>query len=303
MFKKKRDRVRVVIAGGLGDHLLITPFLRFLKVQAGYEIVECVAMESARELFELNPFVDRIIPCRSRDIYFWSLPEADYDIFSPYFTVRGSAGEDPFKLEPAYNFNLNRHDVFVVKQIADYFGMHLDTTQLEVFTAPEDERWAHDFSNRRNGKKWIYVNRHSHQNAKNYPDDLWQQVFSGLEKAGKGKIAFLERGQDGLCPSNFETIALAIGLRRFIALAKLFDCILTIDSFAGHLAAAVGVTAIVLFGPSNAITFGHNENRNIRSSACPVCADSERFSACRNYQCLKRIDPETIINEAMGILF
>jgi ADP-heptose:LPS heptosyltransferase len=260
-------------------------------------------MEASLGLFELNPFIDRIIPCRGPDIYFWSLPEANFDIFSPYFTVNEPIGEDIFNLKPAYRFDLNRKSVFVIQQIADYFGLRMDNVHFEIYTSPEDDTWANNFVKPWNGKKRVYVNRRSSTIEKNYPDNLWQKVFTGLEKAGAGRIVFLEHKQDGLDFSRSKLIEPSIGLRRFVALAKLFDCIITVDSFAGHLAAALGVTAVVLFGPTNALAFGHNGNRNIRPSACPVCADSKRLKECIDYKCMSQIAPESIVEEVMDILF
>jgi ADP-heptose:LPS heptosyltransferase len=90
------------------------------------------------------------------------------------------------------------------------------------------------------------------------------------------------------------------GLRRSAALFKRMSCVVTVDSFPGHLAAAVNTPAVVLFGPSNPQAFGHKNNINIRTSECPVCANTLRIKQCKKPKCLEDIPPALIVEKILS---
>jgi ADP-heptose:LPS heptosyltransferase len=64
-----------------------------------------------------------------------------------------------------------------------------------------------------------------------------------------------------------------------------------------HLAAAVGIAGVVLFGPANQKVFGYPENVNLVSKVdCRPCGDTARRPECRDNRCMRQIDPDLVVD-------
>ncbi len=287
----------VVVDGGLGDCLLTTPFLRHFAQSSRYDLIRCAVRREAVQIFDLNPHVDILIPCDGDDLYFWALPERKAAVFSPYVVAEEKPGH---LTDPAVMglFRFNQGCSSVVRQLAAYYRIELADESLEIFTSQEDRAWAGRAIRRFSGRPFVIVNNSSPNPQKTYPLPLWNKVLGAL----KDRVYLLElTGEEPSSPFVHRTLPYP-PLRRSAALYRLADCVLTIDSFPGHLAAAVGTPGVVLFGPSSPVAFGHRSNRNLRSMGCPPCADSLRRFDCEDTKCIDRIDPGTVAEKVLGLV-
>jgi len=301
---QKKKSLRIVINGGLGDHLLISPFIRHFKKSGKYKHISCVVHRNSFELFDRNPYIDSLIPCTGNDLFLWGLPEKNFAVFSPYVEVKDiDSIEKIHKLESDHIFNFNRIDKSVIQQICDYYGLELDDESLDIHTACEDEKWADCFVASWSEKKIVFLNTRSTLESKNYPSFRWQETVDLLVKEAGDKIVILELTSEDQKLSGTIPLPVVPGLRSSAALFKRMACVVTVDSFPGHLAAAVNTRAIVLFGPSNPRAFGHKQNINIRTSSCPVCANSPRREKCKSPKCLEDIRPALIVEKIISVLF
>jgi ADP-heptose:LPS heptosyltransferase len=292
----RNDSLRIVINGGLGDHLLITPFIRHFKKSGRYKHICCVIHRNSLELFDQNPYIDSLIPCTGNDLFLWGLPEKGFDVFSPYVAVEDIDNvHDLGSIESNHIFNFNLDDRPVVRQVCEYYGIELENRSLELYTTEEDEQWADEFTAQWTGKKIVYLNTSSVLENKNYPLPLWQEVVDRLTRTPGQSIVILEFPGERQPLSGTIPLPIVPGLRRSGALFKRLSCVVTVDSFPGHLAAAVNARAIVLFGPSNPLAFGHPGNINIRTGKCQVCANTERRRQCKKPVCLEDITPASIV--------
>jgi ADP-heptose:LPS heptosyltransferase len=293
---KKNESLRIVINGGLGDHLLITPFIRHFKKSGLYKHLCCVVHRSSVELFDRNPYIDSLIPCLGNDLFLWGLPEKGFDVFCPYVAVEDIQHiHDIGDIKSAHIFSFNLGKETVVRQVCRHYGIRLQDESLDVHTAEEDEEWAETFTSARHGKKFVYINAPSVFESKNYPLSLWQEVVNLLIKEVGDGVVILEFPRLEGELSGAVQLPFVPGLRRSAALFKRMSCVVTVDSFPGHLAAAVGTPAVVLFGPSNPLAFGHQGNINIRVGDCPPCANTPRRKECKVSKCLEDIPPSLIV--------
>jgi len=299
---KKNDSLRIVINGGMGDHLLITPFIKHFKKSGLYRHICCVVHENSLELFDRSPYIDSLIPCSGNDLFLWGLPEKSFDVFTPYVTVEDIEDIHDIRtgIKSTHLFNFNLGDTPVIRQICKYYGIQLEDESLEIYTAKEDEEWADAFLAEWPGKKFVYLNTSSVLENKNYPLPLWQEVVDLLLKEAGDRMIILEFPREKGKLSGTIPLPFIPGLRRSAALFKRMSCIVTVDSFPGHLAAAVNTPAVVLFGPSNPLAFGHNSNINIRTSECPVCANTLRIKQCKKPRCLEDIPPALIVEKILS---
>jgi ADP-heptose:LPS heptosyltransferase len=262
-----------------------------------------VVHRSSVELFDRSPYIDSLIPCRGNDLFLWGLPERGFDVFCPYVAVEDIPHiHDIPDIKSAHIFSFNLGKESVVRQVCRHYGIRLEDESLDIHTAKEDEEWADRFVGARPGKKFVYLNAPSVFESKNYPLFLWQEVVDLLVKEVGDGVVILEFPRSEGTLSGVEPLPFLPGLRRSAALFKRMSCIVTVDSFPGHLAAAVGTPAVVLFGPSNPLAFGHKGNINIRVGDCGPCANTPQRKECKVSKCLEDIPPALIVKNIKPFL-
>ena len=277
--------LKIVITGGLGDTLLITPFIRHFRKTGDYSKIICAVSTYAYDIFETNPYIDLVIPCYGRDLFLWGLPDRDSDIFMPYMKV-----EPPEHFVPGMKLMAspllirpNQRKRTIVEQVADYHGINIDDESLEIFPTHEDEAWAECFLANIGKGPAVFFNPQSQLAEKDLPRSVSENIVKRLLRDFVVLEAPFER------PPFEGTIAFnpPPTIRRCAALFRRLLCVITVDSFPGHLAAATGTPAVVLFGPSSPEVFGHKGNTNIRPTRCHPCADTPRLPACIGHHCMK----------------
>jgi ADP-heptose:LPS heptosyltransferase len=289
--RKGKKYLKVVITGGLGDCLLATPFLRHFRKYGKFDGIICAIPTQALEIFDHNPNIDQLIPCSGRDLLLWGAPEIDCDVFVPYMKILppGKVGAD-MTVSATPLFRLNMKPEPAIRQVAEYHGLKLDHEKMEIWTTQADKEWALEYSSRWEGKKVILINTASHYVQKTLPQSLARKIIDLLSK----DFIIIAFPQNKPSLPMIETLKVLPGIRKSAELFKRLYCVISVDSFPSHLATAVGVPAVVLFGPSNPSTFGHLQNINIRTSSCPPCADTPRRTLCKRSRCLEKISAEQV---------
>jgi ADP-heptose:LPS heptosyltransferase len=287
--------LRIVVGGGLGDCLLHTPFIRYFRTSTAYKRITCIVSHEALELLDRNPHIDRLIGCEPIELPIWAAPEVENDVFSPYIhtEVIEIDGAPHFRGQLGWPRPAAGNDMSIVSQVALKHGLKLADESLEVFTMQEDEDWAYYFMRERPGNPVIVLNRRSAARYKEYPAGQWQSVVTHL--TGVATVLELSPPREAL--RGTEPVWPLPSLRRISALFRKVHCVVTVDSFAAHLATAVGTPAVVLYGPSSPEVYGHPVNRNIRFGTCPPCYSPDE-AGCVRSTCLEQI-PYTMITNAV----
>jgi len=94
-------------------------------------------------------------------------------------------------------------------------------------------------------------------------------------------------------------------LRELAALISLSALVITNDSAPVHIAAALGVPCIGLYGPSNpkAVAPRVPTHRTIKSTApCSPCYSNQKFPGCRKPNCMAKITVESVLEAARNLL-
>lgn len=292
--KNPTKQIKIAITGGLGDSLLATPFIRYFKTCGRYDRIVCCVTQDSIEMFDTNPYIDQIVPCTGNQLFLWAAPEKDSDVFSPYLTVPAPESIGAEIMMPELCFTkLNLQSVPVIKQVADLHGIKLTRDAPDIFLDQGDEQWAEEFMGHFDTRPVVLLNRESRLNEKNAGLSVFMKIEQKLSAdvsvmtMESNRLTALEHGVDHELP----------GLRKSAALFKRLSCVVTVDSFPGHLAFSVGTPAVVIFGPSNPGAFGHKSNVNIRTDRCtPPCADTGRREACKKSECLEDLPVDLIVD-------
>ncbi len=294
-------RLTIMLSGGLGDCLLASPFIRHFHESGLYDHIVCALPARAVQLYECDPRIRTLVACTGRDLWLWGLPESGGDVFAPYAKVRravgnGESGAVAVRVE--FLFSLNQGVGPSVRQVAAFHGIELADERPEIVTSSEDEAWAEATVWPWRNNQRVFISYRSPLSEKEYPLALWQVIVNAIRR----ETVVLEVGEGPTLLDGTYPVSPLPTLRRFAALVRRCDCVISIDSFAGHIAAATGTPSVVLFGPTNPDVWGHPGSRQIRSTLCPVCADTPRLGECGDRVCMRKIPPATVIQEALNIL-
>jgi ADP-heptose:LPS heptosyltransferase len=317
MLKSAPKRRLVLFPGALGDFVCFLPALAVLSQDAQ---IHLLARSEFADLVSLGVNVGSL---ERYEIHRLFVPGAAQekrlrDFFGAYssiFSWMGS-GQSVFIRELAFV----SHDRAVVfpfqpgqKRMhqADYYlacvGRPSPETSIpEIPLKPEVLAWCEDYWRKHflSGKRVIALAPGSGSRQKNWPAssfravaDWWRRrpgsavmVLLGPVEEEKENYSALCQGAVRVCDSNLGQLA---------ALLARSDLYLGNDSGVSHLAAAMGVVSLVLFGPSSVDQWaprGKHVTIVTQNVECAPCA-APVMQSCPHRKCLTTLEPESIIKE------
>jgi ADP-heptose:LPS heptosyltransferase len=293
----------MMLSGGLGDCLLASAFVRYFDQCGRYDCIICAVPAQAAQLYDCNPRVSRLVTCSGNDLWLWGLPEDGGDVFAPFAKVSPTESGDPnqeiiFHVDRLLDMNLGTEPAW--RQIASFYGLDMKDGSPELVTSAPDEAWAEEVMRPWRGRKRVLINFRTPLVRKEYPLEQWQVIVDALRTEVDAVV--LELGENGSMLRGTNLICPLPGLRQTAALVRRCDCVVSVDSFAAHLAAAVGTPAAVLFGPTNPAVWGHPTTRCIRTSQCPICGNTPRLRQCKRSLCMEEIPPQRVVETVVDIL-
>jgi ADP-heptose:LPS heptosyltransferase len=274
--------------GGLGDIIMSTPISRGAKRKyPNCEVTYSVDTEAYSGAFAdvllYNPFIDNIIDYRIA-------VKDDYHIFSD-ITRAGLMYEKPSTVFP------NRIDLFARSARIPLFGQNLP---IYVSTEEED-KWGQEFIEKHIGTKdvkgLIAIHLRSNDPKRTWPKERIRAFINLAQQRGYWIFLF-----DWLVNSTEWQLARTTQVfdyevRRAASILKHCDVLVCPDSSMLHLAGALNLKIVSLFGsmpPSSRINHYPNATAVINQKlGCLGCV----YSACKfKYYCMSSIQPETVIS-------
>jgi ADP-heptose:LPS heptosyltransferase len=148
--------------------------------------------------------------------------------------------------------------------------------------------------------------------AKNWPEDMFAESMRILRRRRQVSFYLLGAEEDAalcrrLAAAAGEGIVVNCAGRQSLvetgAMLKQMDLLISNDSGPVHMAAAVGTPTLVLFGPTDPCRTGpYGEGHRIITSRVDCRPCFSRICRRRSGECLKAIEPEEVVEEALGIL-
>ncbi len=216
------------------------------------------------------------------------------------------------------------------KHVVDFYldflrqiGIPNKEQKLEFFISPEDIRWAENFFKENNlkpsdkiiaivpgggaswGKDAFY---------KRWPVENYAKLADKVVEKSLGKIILLSGpSEKEICLSvakEMKTPSLNVGgkttVGQFAALLSKSHLAIVNDGGPLHVAVAVGVQTVSIFGPVDENVYGPFPRANhvvvSKNIACRPCYWRFRVSDCQHYSCLKTLGVEEVIKKIEEIL-
>jgi ADP-heptose:LPS heptosyltransferase len=310
-------KVCVLFPGALGDFICFLPTLEILKQNAEVdffarpefsELVSPPVRVRSLDCFEVRQL---FVPGAARD-------DALYSFFGSYAAIFSWTGERERQfVNQLIHVSGGRAHFYPFRAAdgklhqTDYYLACLNNTCSSpggpaIVLQPEAVAWIENYWRERalDGKALLVSAPGSGAREKNWPADFYLTVADWWRHRAQGAVVILlgpveeERGGLDLLLNRFP-VAQNLSLGQVAALLARSHLYLGNDSGITHLAAAVGVRTIALFGPSDAHQWAPRGDRVTilrRNVDCSPCAISV-MKACPHRKCLTGLYPEDVIEK------
>ncbi|MGA1845197.1 MAG: lipopolysaccharide heptosyltransferase I [bacterium] len=202
---------------------------------------------------------------------------------------------------------LDQHAVTRYLEIPRYLGVDVDEPQFFLPVSEKEVDSANKLLeeigfNANKNKKIIYINPNARWSSKIWPWEHFRELIRALSDngyhvlliGGPGDREPMERAFQGLGDRVYN-LAGRTSLKSLAVLFRRGRCLVTNDSGPMHLAVAVGLPVIALFGPSNPLRTGpfgwQGEGARSRVLSAPVACAPCYKRLCIHQDCLKGIMP------------
>ena len=318
MFQSAPSRICVIFPGALGDFLCFLPTLTSLAGRMPVDLFArtefadftppSVRVYSSERHEITGLFVSEAVPAeRLRDffrgyaaVYSWTGGRHQEFIRSLQMAAQGRA--HVFAFHPATPGTVHQADYYWSCLGEAGYGPAIPA----VAPKPEMIAWCQDYWARHslNGKAVLALAPGSGSRQKNWPATSYRAVAQWWMNQTHGTVIAIvgpvEEERGGLEPLLAHSVpALNLSLGQVAALLKQSTVYLGNDSGITHLAAAVGVRTVALFGPSAMRQWAPRGERVTvlsRNVECSPC-DLPVMKSCPHRKCLTEFQAGTVITE------
>lgn len=310
-------RSLVLFPGALGDFICFFPALQTLSRCAQ---VDLLAQSAFADLVPPTVRVRSLECCEISRLFVPGSAQEERmrNFFGSYFSIYSWMGNGQREfVRELQSASRGRVRVFPFRPVwtrmhqADYYLSCLGEDSPEpripeIALKPEAVEWCENYWARRslNGKAVLALAPGSGAKEKNWPVALFQAAAEWWRQRTAGEVVVVlgpvEEEREGY-GSLFEraVVARKLSLVQLAALLVQSDLYLGNDSGVTHLAAALGVRTIALFGPSDVQQWAPRGQKvailaqNMECSPCTIPV----MKSCPHRRCLTTLEPAIVIRE------
>jgi len=342
MFNAKR--ILVVRYRFLGDTILTVPFLRNLRRACPDAVIDVLVGPVSGQVLTGCPYVNEFINFDTTRFHKYDRGEGEKKSYLSYlFELRKRKYDAVFVLKRSLSsaflafatgakvragyategrslllthrvpWDTEIHEIDSVLSVLESVGVKVEDKHLEAWISEEETKTVHaKVPEFQSYKKRMLIHAAAAHPDKTYPLPLWAEVIKGLH-AEFGMTPFFtgdrndrETYEELQAQAGIKGVNMAgeLTVRESMALYKEMDLAVCVDSGPAHLACAVGVPTVTLFGPTDP-----NRWRPYGPLTQAVYDDTLECRPCHykktcddQRQCLTALAPEKIISASRQIL-
>jgi heptosyltransferase II len=332
------QRILVMRYRFIGDTIAAVPFLRNLRYSYPSAVIDVLVGPGSGAVLKGCPYVNNLITFNTTDFHkydkaprqrsFWSyarqLHRRDYDlifVLKRSFSAALLAWLARARYRVGYNtqfrsmllthsFPWDKHMPEVKSTLSALTAMNIPVQDdyLEAWICDEEKAEVEKiaFEVKRRSTK-ILIHAAAAHPDKIYPLESWKQIMQELYKKTGSTFFFTGAEQDidtykYLLDSEVPCVNLAgkLTLRQSMALYSYMDLAVCVDSGPAHLAAAVGVPTVTIFGPTDPVRWRPWGPNNValydKSLPCRPC---NYHKVCDDRPCLTQLMPHRVVSACL----
>ena len=317
MSRPTAQRTLVIFPGALGDFICFLPTLRLLSQDRE---IDLLARSEFADLVPAAVKVGSLERYEIRRLFVSGAAREErlcdfFNCYSSVFSWMGS-GQSTF-IQELDSLSRGRARIFPFQPVrmhlhqSEYYlacvdgQAILEAVRLEIPLQLEAMAWSERYWQQHflKGKQVLMIAPGSGAWEKNWPLSSFCAIADWWRRTGGAVVVILgpveeERGDyTALC--HGAVVARNLELKNLAALLARSDLYLGNDSGVSHLAAALGVETVVLFGPSNVARWeprGKHITVVTQNVDCAPCAVST-MKGCPHRRCLTALEPEYVIKK------
>ena len=209
------------------------------------------------------------------------------------------------------------HTVDQMLEVPRSLGLHPRDRRVEIFYAPEDRESVDRLLAAQGvGAQTPVVHIHptSRWLFKCWRDEAMAAVIDALEDSGKVRAVLTSGGEERemkkidsilkACRTRPVNLAGKVTLKQLAALSRRSRVFLGVDTAPMHIAAAVGIPVVALFGPSGEFNWGPWGEGHVvikKDLECRPCG-KDGCEGSKRSRCLEEITEEEVIREVFRLL-
>lgn len=225
-----------VRSGGFGDLLFLTPIFREIKRRWPEAIIKVACFSKYAEILTLNPHVSAMGA--------YPLPIEEWNAAEGRFWLEGTIEKGP----------VGRHAVDV---LANRIGIAVTDRRMEYFYSQREADAAlAAYPRGEKRRRRVGVQVHASAENRTYPFDLLRKVLDILYSRGWEIMLFGDASRVRQLPMNVEGLHVVAGrtFREATAVLATCDVVLAPDSSFCHIAGALEIPTVALYGSFDAAT-------------------------------------------------
>ncbi|HEX9452915.1 MAG TPA: glycosyltransferase family 9 protein [Candidatus Binatia bacterium] len=316
------ERICVIFPGALGDFVCLLPALHALSQEVAVDLfarsefaeivpptirVRSIECSEISRLFAAGADRDDLVRCpfgEYRAVFSWLGSQQPSFVHNLKIASHDKAKIFPFRPDS----QIEHQTDYYLRCLAQWVDLKCCSPQIVLRS--ESMRWCEDFwtAHSLQQRPVLTIAPGSGAREKNWPEERFHGVARWWQNLTGGSVIVLmgpvevERGGFGLLQRECLTVS-DLSLSHVAALLARGNVYLGNDSGVSHLAAAVGVRSVVLFGPADPRQWaprGAKVTIVSRQIACSPCA-VPIMKGCPHRACLTELNARDLI-ELMGHL-
>lgn len=266
-----QNKILVIRGGAIGDFILTLPVLSALRERFPKSSIAVMGYPHIVQLAQLGGLADEVKSIESRQLAPFFAPNAKLpEETVKYFGEAAVIISYLYDPDEIFQDNVFRcfHGTFIVgpHRPSETLKIHATETflkpleRLAIFSPDPTPRIKIQKESKNNQKNFIWVAAHpgSGSENKNWPENKWAKLFEELSHIENIKILLIGGEAEGqkldrlasIIPNEKLELARSLPLKDLAVRMNNCDVFIGHDSGITHLAAALGLDGIALWGPS-----------------------------------------------------
>lgn len=318
---------KIIIVGMnyIGDTIFITPLIRAIKKHYSDSVIDVINGEKGIDILKNNPYINNIIvkpknniksiikDIRKYDIGFAATTAlyGAYILYKAKIPIRAGVNSEMRGIFLTHKTPWKKHSRHIIDTILSplpLLNIEIDGTNTEIFLTENELEFGKE--KMKSFNKPLIVHGGATRISKRYPVENFAKLINMFYDktntdiilvGSKDDIEFSKKMKSMLGKKIAADFTGEISIRELISVIKNSYAFIGGDSAPLHIANAMGIYTLGIYGDTKPIVYGVRGDKAINVEGRKYCRNIKSFHCeyikrgCKSIECLKNLKPEYIL--------